>query len=214
MLLRRRERHQPAVEGQALSDERLHQRLGHAQRPIDGDRGHLQRCPHPGRSLSADLRQKPGHGTDPPRGADRGHRQLRGEPPPAARGGNRPPAGARRHDLGRPAKRAALRRDAAAAAQAGGSGRPHQRTARRTAGVHPRAGARPQGAGAQHPLLHRDPPPARSRARQGGAVFRLHRARRRSHGHADRTRSSATRSWTIPNARRRSPAPWRKPCNP
>ena len=53
--------------------------------PAGNDRGHLRRHPHSGRCLSAHFREKPGHGSDQPRGPGWRHRQLLGHAAPTRR---------------------------------------------------------------------------------------------------------------------------------
>ncbi len=105
--LRRRGRHQSAVEGPAFPARALHQRLDHAQRQAGDHRGHLRGCAHSPRCVPAHVREEPGDGADSQQLAHRRHRQLLGAAPRTHGRGSGAAAVARQHHRGRHRERAA-----------------------------------------------------------------------------------------------------------
>ncbi len=155
VLLRRRGRDRPPVEGAAVPDDRLHQRLGDAQPPAGGHRGHLRGPPHPRGGLSAHVREESRDGADPHARSHRRDRQLLGRAAHASPRGSEAAPGPRRHDRRRDGERPGVRR-------AG------------TAGARPRGRAGGGEPGARVVLVRRLPRPPRA----GAAHRRLHGSRR------------------------------------
>ena len=139
--LRGRERHRPAVEGQAVPAHDVRLGLGDDAPARRGHRGHLRRPARARRRVPRDVRPESRHGARACRRSDRRHRGLLGPPPPRLRrrDGAAPDAG--RRGRARARQRRALQR-----ARRNRSRASARRATSRSGRARPRTGSSPSSA--------------------------------------------------------------------